>query len=71
MKDFSVCIEVVDDEVLYARALNLLSHGAYSIFEPREMGDDNKELFKRILTAFLSRYRFDLPELITDNQQAN
>jgi wobble nucleotide-excising tRNase len=71
MKDFSDCIEGVDDEVLYARALNLLSHGAYSIFEPREMGEDNKELFKRILTAFLKRYRFDLPELITDNQQAN
>lgn len=63
--DFSACIHGVDDEVLYARALNLLSHGKYSAYEPREMVDDTKELFKRILTAFLDRYRFDLPELIT------
>ncbi len=71
MNDFSDSIKGVDDEVLYARALNLLSHGAYSLFEPREMSDDNKELFKKILTAFLNRYRFDLPELIIDSQQGN
>lgn len=64
--DFSACIQGVDDEVLYARALNLLSHGKYSAYEPREMVDDTKALFKRILTAFLDRYRFDLPELITE-----
>ena len=51
----------VDDEVLYARALNLLSHGRHSIYEPREMNQDNKDLFKKILDAFLERYRFDLP----------
>lgn len=64
--DFSHCIHGVDDEVLYARALNLLSHGKYSVYEPREMVDDTKELFKKILSAFLDRYRFDLPELITE-----
>jgi hypothetical protein len=61
--DFSFCIEGVDDDVLYARALNLLSHGKYSVYEPREMVDDTKELFRRILAAFLDRYRFSLPEL--------
>lgn len=64
--DFSDCIQGIDDEVLYARALNLLSHGNYSAYEPREMVDDTKELFKRILTNFLARYRFNLPELITE-----
>ena len=69
---FSNCIHGVDDEVLYARALNLLSHGKYSAYEPREMVDDTKELFKKILSAFLDRYRFDLPELITEQTtQAN
>ena len=63
---FSNCIHGVDDEVLYARALNLLSHGKYSVYEPREMVDDTKELFKKILSVFLDRYRFDLPELITE-----
>jgi hypothetical protein len=66
-KDFSACIQGVDDEVLYARALNLLSHGDYSFYEPREMVPDTKELFKRILTAFLERYRFGLSELITED----
>lgn len=62
-EDFSHCIKGIDDEILYARALNLLSHGKYSVYEPREMVTDTKELFKKILTAFLERYRFDLPEL--------
>ena len=61
-KDFSSCIHGVDDEVLYTRALNLLSHGKYSIYTPREMVDDTKELFKKIFTAFLSRYQFEIPQ---------
>lgn len=61
-KDFSACIHGVDDEVLYTRALNLLSHGKYSIYTPREMVDDTKELFKNILTAFLNRYQFEIPQ---------
>ena len=65
-KDFSYCVHGMEDEVLYARALNLLSHGNYSIYEPREMVDDTKELFKKILASFLDRYRFELPELITE-----
>jgi len=64
--DFSACIRGVEDEVLYARVLNLLSHGAYSIYEPVEMGDDNKTLFKSILTAFLEKYKFDLPVLLNE-----
>jgi wobble nucleotide-excising tRNase len=64
-KDFSECIEGVDDETLYSRALNLLSHGKYSVYEPREMVQDTKELFKRIFNAFLGRYRFNLPELLS------
>jgi len=63
--DFSACIHGVDDEVLFARALNLLSHGKYSAYEPKEMGEDTKQLFQNILSAFLNRYQFDLPEMIT------
>ncbi len=71
-KGFSACIHGIDDETLFTRALNLLSHGKYSIYEPREMGEDNKDLFKKILNAFLERYQFELPEIITANtQQAN
>lgn len=60
--DFSACIHGVDDEVLYARALNLLSHGKYAIYEPREMVEDTKQIFRQILNAFLTRYQFALPE---------
>lgn len=61
--DFSSCINGVEDEVLFSRALNLLSHGKYSIYQPVEMNEDNKELFKRILQAFLERYEFQIPEI--------
>lgn len=64
--DFSKCIHGVDDETLYARSLNLLSHGKYSIYEPIEMGIDNKELFKNILQAFLEKYEFYLPEILVE-----
>lgn len=64
--DFSKCIHGIEDDVLYSRALNLLSHGKYSIYEPVEMGQDSKELFIRILDAFLDKYRFELPELLIE-----
>jgi hypothetical protein len=62
--DFSSCIYGVKDEVLYARALNLLSHGKYAIYQPMEMVDDTKKLFRDILSAFLTKYQFALPDII-------
>ncbi len=64
--DFSKCIYGVEDEVLYARALNLLSHGKYSIYEPVDMTDDNKQLFVNILEEFLKKYEFYLPEILIE-----
>ena len=63
-ENFSDCIHGIEDEVLYARALNLLSHGNHSLYEPKEMAVDNKSLFKDVFTAFLNKYQFDLPELL-------
>jgi wobble nucleotide-excising tRNase len=61
------CIQGLnDDEVLFERALQLFSHGKYSIFDPVEMGDDNKELFKRILNGFLAKYEFYFPEIFNE-----
>jgi hypothetical protein len=65
-KDFSACIEGVDDVALYTRALNLLSHGKYSLYEPAEMLEDNKQLFRDILSAFLAKNQFDLPALLNE-----
>jgi hypothetical protein len=64
--DFSKCIHGVEDEKLFSRALNLMSHGKYSIYEPVEMNTDNKELFSKILRAFLEKYEFYLPELLVE-----
>lgn len=61
------CIHGLDNEVvLFERALQLFSHGKYSIFDPVEMGDDNKELFKRILEGFLAKYEFYFPEIFNE-----
>ena len=61
------CLKTMDNEVdraLFNRALNLLSHGAYAIHEPTEMGEDNKELFRRILREFIARFDFALPAIV-------
>lgn len=65
-KDFSVCIDNMEDKDLFSRALNVMSHGQYSTYAPIEMGDDTKDLFEKILHAFLTRYQFELPKLMTE-----
>ncbi len=67
-QNFSTCLDGVEDEALYARALNLFSHGKYSLYEPVEMLDDNKNLFRQILTAFLDKHGFDLPTIMEDSK---
>lgn len=66
----SKCIHGLEDEVLFNRALNLMSHGKYSIFDPREMGTDNKDLFKRILNGFLDKYEFQLSEIFNETVES-
>lgn len=61
LNDFSDCIKDIIDTDLLARVLNIYSHGAYSVYEPREMVDDNKELFKEVVNKFLLKYKFHLP----------
>ncbi len=63
------CIQGLEDEVLFERALQLFSHGKYSIFDPVEMGDDNKDLFRVILDGFLTKYEFQLPEIFNEGIQ--
>ena len=65
--DISFCLKALsieEDRALYNRALNLLSHGKYAIHEPTEMGEDNKELFRRILEDFITKFQFDLPDIL-------
>jgi hypothetical protein len=67
---FSSCLEGVEGEALYSRALNLLSHGKYSLYEPMEMMEENKQLFRDILAAFLNEHQFYLPTLVRESAAA-
>lgn len=67
-KNFSACIKQQDndeDGVLHARIINILSHGNYSLYEPREMQEENKQHFRRILNDFMDNYRFN-PDLFPE-----
>ncbi|SFV33341.1 AAA family ATPase [Thermoflavifilum thermophilum] len=64
------CIHGLEDEVLFERALQLFSHGKYSIFDPQEMIGDNKDLFKRIFNGFIAKYEFHFPEIFNEPTNA-
>jgi wobble nucleotide-excising tRNase len=70
--NFSECIKKDKDDpdgILHARLINILSHGNYSLYEPREMLEENKAYFKKILDDFLSRYPFN-PKLFSEVSEA-
>lgn len=62
---FGECIKKFEndpEEQLYSRIINILSHGNYSIYEPIEMNDENKEYFKKVYNDFKSRFPFNVSE---------
>jgi len=73
-KNFSACIKQDNDDpegIVHARMVNILSHGNYSLFEPMEMVNENKQYFKKILNDFMTNYRFN-PELFPEQiEEAN
>ena len=54
-----------EDGQLHARYVNLLSHGNYSLFEPVEMQEENKDIFRKVLNDFMNSYRFN-PKLFPE-----
>lgn len=55
------CIKPEDDDpnqTVYKRVIDLMSHGDYSLYEPREMMQENKEHFGRVLRQFITRHPF-------------
>jgi len=54
------------DGMLHGRYIQLLSHGNYSLFEPVEMMEENKQIFRKILIDFMSKYHFN-PELFLED----
>ncbi|MCK9225804.1 MAG: AAA family ATPase, partial [Candidatus Muirbacterium halophilum] len=66
---FSSCLrkETEEDEPVKKRILDLLSHGNYSLFDPKEMVPENKEHFIKTLNNFLEDYKFN--EKIFEEEQ--
>lgn len=59
---FENCVIVDDDDdekKLFTRMVNNLNHGGYSMFEPVEMGEENKKYFKQIFKNFMTNYKFN------------
>jgi len=75
-KKFSDCIGKDDgdpDGTLRTRLINILNHGNYSLYEPREMLPVNKDLFKKTLDGFLRDYRFNtgsFPDFVEKEEEA-
>jgi len=68
---FSDCIKKDDndtDGVIHTRVINLLSHGNYSLYEPKEMLQENKDFFRKVLHEFIHRYPFN-PSLFPGEQE--
>jgi hypothetical protein len=66
---FSSCIRkgADEDSPVHKRILDLMSHGNYALFDPKEMVPENKEHFKNILNNFLEDYNFN-KKLFEDGQ---
>jgi len=67
---FSSCIRKDEEDtegIIYKRILDLLSHGNYSLFDPKEMVEENKTHFRNILKNFLEDYKFN-QQLFEDTQ---
>ena len=47
-----------ENQTLYKRVIDLMSHGDYSLYEPREMMPENKKLLAMVLRQFVTRHPF-------------
>lgn len=66
------CIEPEADDpygTVYKRVIDLMSHGDYSLYEPREMMQENKDHFARVLRLFITRHPFS-PALFPNEAKA-
>ena len=72
-RHFSACIKRDQNDfegIVHSRMINILSHGNYSLFEPKEMVAENKRYFSKMLKNFMQQYRFN-PELFAEEDPAS
>ena len=66
--NFADCIQPDEDDpdkTLYTRVVNIMSHGNYSLYEPVDMMDENKAIFRKVLSDFRKHFPFN-PTLFDD-----
>jgi hypothetical protein len=71
--DWRECIRLADgdpDLALYKRLIDLMSHGDYSVYEPREMMEENKKHFRKIFNRFITGHPFN-PTLFQQEPEAS
>jgi wobble nucleotide-excising tRNase len=68
LSDWKNCIKAEADKTLYKRLVDLMSHGDYSLYEPKEMMEENKNHFRKIFHQFLSSHPFN-PELFSSDSK--
>ncbi|MFT3789563.1 MAG: AAA family ATPase [Rudaea sp.] len=71
--NFGDCVRPSDDDAdktLHTRVVNIMSHGNYSLYEPIEMLEENKALFRTILDDFRKAFPFN-PNPFNQSQQAD
>lgn len=62
LDDWKTCVKVAGIDpgrALYTRMIDLMSHGDYSIYEPREMMEENKTHFRSVFRQFISNHPFN------------
>ena len=62
LDDWNACIKAAEDDpdkTLYKRMIDLMSHGDYSLYEPREMMEETKALFRTIFREFIASHPFN------------
>jgi hypothetical protein len=67
------CIKPEEDDpngTVYKRVIDLMSHGDYSLYEPREMMQDNKEILGRALRQFIKSHPFSPALFAVPNDKA-
>jgi len=66
------CIKPENDDpnkIIYKRVIDLMSHGDYSLYEPQDMMQENKEHFGRLLRQFITKHPFS-PALFPSETQS-
>jgi hypothetical protein len=70
LSSWKECIGIRDDEALLKRIIDLMSHDDYSLYQPREMMEENKAHFRRVFLQFIRDFPFDRTLFAKEDSEA-